>query len=273
MDVAILGINGFVGQAVAQHAVRRGYRVLGIGRSSTPAAPERITYVTADRANPARIRDILHRRTQGVAVQEPLDEAAALRSTVYPYRGPAPRAPDSPDRYLDDYDKIPIEQAVQRLSSPWTILRLPMIYGPGDKQHRFRWALASMLRKRERLIVPTAWASWQSTYGYIENVGASIAAVLGDPRAERRIFNVAEREPTHQLAWAHRFAQALEWTGPIETTDDPEHPFARQIAELDLTVPLCISGDLLRTTFEFTDPVDVTSSLLATIDAEATPGP
>ncbi len=64
-------------------------------------------------------------------------EDAPLRDRRYPYRGEVPRATDDPERWLDDYDKILVEQAVMgELSLPGTVLRLPMVYGPGDLQHR-----------------------------------------------------------------------------------------------------------------------------------------
>jgi nucleoside-diphosphate-sugar epimerase len=66
----------------------------------------------------------------------PLTEDAPLRQRLYPYRGEIPRNPDDPKRWLDDYDKILVERAV--MGDPdlsGTILRLPMVYGPGDKQH------------------------------------------------------------------------------------------------------------------------------------------
>lgn len=80
-----------------------------------------------------------------------LAEDAPLRSRAFPYRRAALRAADDPDQYLDDYEKIPIEAAVLRRAGAWTILRLPMVYGPGAKQRRFAWAIEPMLAKATTL--------------------------------------------------------------------------------------------------------------------------
>src|SRR5947209_13722881 len=59
----------------------------------------------------------------------PLAEDAPLRDNLYPYRAHAP----GPGDRMFDYEKILVERAV--LSDPGlpgTVLRLPMVYGPGD---------------------------------------------------------------------------------------------------------------------------------------------
>jgi nucleoside-diphosphate-sugar epimerase len=59
----------------------------------------------------------------------PYAEDAPLRERLYPYRGKLPSE--------EDYEKILAEQVV--LGDPemaGTVLRLPMVYGPRDKQHR-----------------------------------------------------------------------------------------------------------------------------------------
>ncbi len=43
---------------------------------------------------------------------------------------------------FDDYDKIVLEEATAgdgRFAT--TVIRAPMVFGPGDKQHRFGWAI------------------------------------------------------------------------------------------------------------------------------------
>ncbi len=212
--------------------------------------------------------ELLHRRTAGQPVIGAIDEDTALRSTRFPYRLEEPRSESDPNRYLDDYDKIPIEAAVQKLSSPWTILRLPMVYGPGDKQKRFRWAIEPMLKQQDVLVIPQAWAHWQTSFGYIDNVGAAITATLGDERAHKQIFNISERETISQLEWAQRISEILGWQGKIELTDDPDNEFQRRISGLDLDVPLVVNSERLRQTLGFTDTVDARTALEKTVSNE-----
>ena len=42
------------------------------------------------------------------------------------------------------------------------------------------------------LLIPKAWAEFQTTYGYVDDVAAVIAVTIGKSKAARQIFNVAE---------------------------------------------------------------------------------
>lgn len=226
-------------------------------------------YVMISSADVYRNYELLHRRTSGAADVETVDEQSALRTRLYPYRGETPRASDAPDRYLDDYDKIPIENAVRELTCPWTILRLPMVYGPGDRQRRFRWAIGPMLAGEPTLTIPAGWANWQSTYGFIDNVGAAVAATFGNAKAYRQTFNVADAAQRTQIEWARRFAEAMRWQGNIELTDDPEHPFQKQLAALDLNVPFRVNGGRIRRLLEIPKVVSEADAMARTITSEA----
>lgn len=144
-----------------------------------------------------------------------------------------------------------------------------MVYGPGDQQHRFRWAVRPMLRRRTELVLPRLWAEWQTTYGYVDNVGAAVGAVVGRPEAHQQIYNVAEATTTSQLSWARKFAEVLPWEGEIVVSDDPAHPMLSSLAHLDLSVPFKVSGQRFRQVFGDTEVVDPAVSLALTAAEEA----
>ena len=313
MNVLIIGVNGFLGRAIASRSVSLGHRVFGVSRSETATPDISGIYLVGDRSHPKRIAELviekqinvvvdviamtlpetqaliseldnlvsqyvmlsssdvyrnyelLHRKARGTPTLGFVDECSELRSTRYPYRQEPRRAENAADRYLDDYDKIPIEEAVKRLSVHWTILRLPMVYGPGDKQRRFRWAIEPMAKGEKCLLIPKAWGEFLTTYGYIDNVAAAIAITIGNSKAARQVFNVAEETPTDHFKWADRIANVMKWSGTIETTEDPDHPFARRIRALDLTVPFRIDGRRLRNQLEFSDIVDLQTALEQTV--------
>lgn len=74
----------------------------------------------------------LHGTEPGPPDPLPLTEDAPLRERLYPYRGETPRREDDPKRWMDDYDKILVEQVVMGDPElPGTILRLAAVYGPG----------------------------------------------------------------------------------------------------------------------------------------------
>ena len=313
MNVLIIGVNGFLGRAIASRAATLGQRVFGTSRSEIPSPDISGTYIAGNRDQPEFVAaliaernidvvvdviamtlpdtqplitqldglvsqyvmlsssdvyknyELLQGKTQGSPIRQFVDEDSELRSTRYPYRQEQPRAEDAADRYLDDYDKIPIEEAVQRLSLDWTILRLPMVYGPGDKQRRFRWAIEPMAKGEKCLLIPKAWAEFQATYGYVDNVAAAITLTIGNHQAAGQIFNVAEETPTNHFEWAHRIANAMDWKGTIKVAEDPDHPFARHLEGLDLTVPLSIDGRRIRRQLGFSEIVDLETGLKQTV--------
>ncbi len=211
---------------------------------------------------------LLQKTAPGVPVTSFVAEGGQLRTTHFPYRLAEPRPATAPDAYLDNYDKIPIEHAAQAFAGDWTILRLPMVYGPGDKQHRFRWAIAPMLKGEHRLELPSNWAAWESTYGYIDNVAAAISLALTHRKAKNRIFNLAETNPVTQLGWAHRFAEIIGWSGTITTSNQETSALAQSLAGLDLSVPLKISDARMRRELGFSEPVNARDALRATLHSE-----
>ncbi len=64
---------------------------------------------------------------------ERLTEDSPLRANLYPYR----KDVSQENQILYNYDKILVERAVMSNAKlPATVLRLPMVYGPGDYQQR-----------------------------------------------------------------------------------------------------------------------------------------
>src|SRR6201996_9119535 len=127
----------------------------------------------------------------------------------------------------DDYDKIPAERMVMDdRELPGTVLRLPMVYGPGDPLHRFYPVVKRITDRRRHIIFPGTLAAWHSPRGYVENVAAAIALAAADQRAYRRVYNVCEEPSFSELEWAQKIAAAMNWNGrfvvlPVERT--PAH--------------------------------------------------
>jgi nucleoside-diphosphate-sugar epimerase len=171
---------------------------------------------------------ISHGTESGPMQELPLTEDSELRRTLHPY------SPENTQLLrkifswvTDDYDKIPAERVVMNdRELPGTVLRLPMIYGPGDPLHRFYPVVKRIADKRRHIIFPEPVAAWHSPRGYVENVAAAIALAATDERAARRIYNVCEQPSFSELEWAHKIASAMLWEGdfvilPVEHT--PQH--------------------------------------------------
>lgn len=227
-------------------------------------------YVLLSSSDVYRNYGLLHRKETGAPTPGLLSEEAPLRTIWYPYRGETARGADDPDRWLDTYDKIPIEGVVRNMKANWTVLRLPMVFGPADRQRRFRWIVQPMLARADEIDIPQAWSDWTTTYGYVGNVAAAICDVVGDRRAFNAIFNVTDTPPVPHGVWIQRFADALGWQGKIRTTASEESALARATSALDLSVPLSLSGEKLHSALEFKAPFDLDEAIADTIAFERT---
>ncbi len=171
---------------------------------------------------------ISHGTESGPLQEVPLTEESELRRTLHPY--PPESMPLMRKIFpwvTDDYDKIPAERAVMNdRELPGTVLRLPMVYGPGDRLHRFYPVVKRIADRRRHIIFPDTLAAWPSPRGYVENVAAAIALAATNDRAARRVYNVCEEPSFTELQWARKIADQMGWEGefvvlPVERT--PSH--------------------------------------------------
>ncbi len=174
----------------------------------------------------------------------PLTEDAPLRERNFPYRGPTPRTADDPQRWRDDYDKIPVERIVMSEPAlPATVLRLPAVYGPGDYQHRVGEYLPRMDAGRQGIVLDDRAAGWHWTRGYIENVADAIALAVTDDRAAGRVFNVGEPDSLSLAEWVRAIGHAAGWSGKVIIVPHDELP--PELA-FDLAVEQPFVADTMR---------------------------
>ncbi|MBD3236239.1 MAG: NAD-dependent epimerase/dehydratase family protein [Candidatus Eisenbacteria bacterium] len=163
----------------------------------------------------------------------PVNESAAVRERLFPYRGAEPRAADDPRRWMDDYEKILVERTARGDDQlPATVLRLPMVYGPHDRQHRLFEYLKRMLDGRRTILLCEEMAAWRWTRGFVEDVAHAIALAAQAPQAVGRVYNVGEREALPLREWIAAIGAAVDWPGEVVTIPyrDLPPPFRPQIA-------------------------------------------
>ena len=161
---------------------------------------------------------VLHRTEPGPPDSLPLTEDSPLRTQpAYPPQRIGMLK--SLFQWLDDeYDKVPVERIVMSVSEiPGTVLRLPMVYGPGDPLHRFFPILKRIRDGRSSIILDESLARWRGSRGYVGNVAAAIVAAVESPNAERRIYNVAEPVAFTEEEWTRKICDAAGWNGRIVT--------------------------------------------------------
>jgi len=145
----------------------------------------------------------------------PLTEDSELRSSrsIYPPEG-LKRVRMIYPWVDDEYDKIPVEQAVLSQSElPGTVMRLPMIYGPGDPVHRFHPILKRIEDGRCRILFADDVAVLRTPRGYVEDVAHAVALAATSPQSAGRVYNVCETEAFSELDWARKIAAAVHWDG------------------------------------------------------------
>ncbi len=155
---------------------------------------------------------VFYSREPGGLQELPLKEDSELRSNRNPYPPEALKKAQTIYGWLDDeYDKIPVEQAVLSDSKLLgTVLRLPMIYGPGDPVHRFHSVLKRIDDGRKHIIFADDVAPLRTPRGYVEDAGAAIALAATSPQAAGRVYNVCESESFGELDWARKIAAATD---------------------------------------------------------------
>ncbi|MGG1660474.1 NAD-dependent epimerase/dehydratase family protein [Brevibacillus sp. NRS-1366] len=155
----------------------------------------------------------------GPIEEGPLTEESPLCEKRYPFRGIREER--------GDYDKVLVEQIVMGHESlPGTIVRLPMVYGPGDYQHRPYPYLQQMRDGRQTILLEEGFASWRWARGYVEDMVEAICLAATDERAKGQIYHVGEIDCLSMQEWIERIGTVMGWQGKVvsvSATDLPAH--------------------------------------------------
>ncbi len=212
---------------------------------------------------------ILHGFEPGPLQDLPITEDSELRTRPQPYEPPLLEKLRQSFPWLDEeYDKIPVERAILGDPAvPGTILRLPMIYGPGDPLHRLFPILKRIDDGRRAILIQEDAADWRGPRGYVENVAAGIALAATSPQAARRVYNLGEREAFSEREWTMKVGAVAGWDGrvvaaPKECT--PEHLRVPYRSEQHWV----ISTRRVREELGFVEPVPLETALARTVEWE-----
>jgi nucleoside-diphosphate-sugar epimerase len=209
---------------------------------------------------------VVHGSERGPLEPLPLTEASPLRTIRKLYSPETVRTMQSIFNWVDEhYDKIAVEEAVMNNRNvPGTILRLPMVYGPGDPHHRFFPLLKRIADARSSVLLPDDFAAWRGPRGYVENVAHAIALAATSHRAAGRIYNVCEEPTLSELEWQTLIAKQRNWTGrfvvlPRERT--PKHLLLPGNAAQHVVA----SSERIRTELLYTELVEIEEAIRRTV--------
>lgn len=198
----------------------------------------------------------------------PLAETAPLRTRLYPYRGPTLRDDADPGKWVDFYDKIPVETAVMGSEIlPGTVLRLPMVYGPNDRQHRLFDILKRIDDKRKTIILDELIAEWRWTRGYVEDVAAAVALAVCEPAAGNRIYNVGEPDGLSMKEWTELVGKVAGWDGMVIAVPPELLPEGMQ-SKMDARQHLVTDTSRIRLELGFKETLTREEALLRSIEWE-----
>jgi len=203
----------------------------------------------------------------GEPLPGPITEDSPLREKLYPYRGKEPRAMDDPRRVMDDYDKIPAERVVLASRSlPGCVVRLPMVYGPRDWQHRMFPYLRQMLDGRPCIALDEGALNWRCARGYVENIAHGIVLAIENPASVARIYNICEPVGSERQ-WIERIAAAQGWAGEIISVPR-EHWAAHLECQAHTSHHLDVVSERIRAELGYFEQVDPHSAAVRTVEWE-----
>ncbi len=313
--VAVFGASGVIGQSVVRslRAQGRPYRVVGRSRASLQAefgADPQAEITTWDPESPDTIRaaargvrtliylvgvpywqfhlhPLLMRRTPGAAIAEGV-ERVVLIGTVYPYGRPRtePVTEDHPREPHTFKGRMRKEQEDLLLAADaagsirGTILKLPDFYGPGvEASFLYRAFRAAVDGKGAQLIGPI---DTPHEFVYVPDVGPVVTALMDEPRAYGRAWNLAGAGVTTQRALVQEvFAQAgrppklmtagLNMVRLMGLFD----PFMRELAEMHylLTTPVLMDDSALRGLLGTVHKTPYTEGIRQTLESLRTTAP
>jgi nucleoside-diphosphate-sugar epimerase len=125
----------------------------------------------------------------------------------------------------DEYDKVPVERVIMNDAElPGTVLRLPMVYGPGDPLHRLFPIVKRVDDGRKTLLLDETVANWIPPRGYVEDVAHGIVLAVESPKAAGRIYNIAEEQNLTEEEWTTRVANSAGWKGATQVLPSEKIP-------------------------------------------------
>lgn len=225
--------------------------------AALPASTERLIVISS--GDVYRTYDAFRGLCDPVGSGEPLSESGPLRERLFPYRSQASGA-DDPWYW---YEKILVEQTAQAGSlAPVTILRLPMVYGPGDPHRRVESYLERLEADRSGLRLNPAEAGWRCTRGYVEDVAEAIALATTDQRAAGQVYNVGESGTLTELEWAVAIGRAAGWDEAVEPDESVQPSLPA-----NWSVALVVDTRRIRAQLGFSEPVGRAEGLRRTVGA------
>jgi nucleoside-diphosphate-sugar epimerase len=233
--VLVVGGTEFISLHLVRALQRDGHRVAVLNRGRQPErVPAGVERLVADRKDPAALQavlggqrfdglvDVTYAPTTGEDVAAMLDAPAAVghvifvsTARVYDHAQPIPYDEDTPrNLYWGEYakNKIAGEDVLlarhRERGLPITIVRPTHVYGPLNTRNNETFFFDRLARGRP-VLVPEA-GGWLRQFGHVEDLADAMAAMLGNPKAFGRAYNVMGEETITQVGFVELIAESMQ---------------------------------------------------------------
>ena len=150
-----------------------------------------------------------------------ITETSELRNRLYPYKlGKA----DKYNELLFNYDKIIVETMAQEKNFNTCILRLPALFGKGDKQRKLSEYIIPMVTNQASIMLSSRKANWIWTRSYVENIAYGIYLAAINKKARNEIFNLGDIN-LKEFDLVTKLKELTRWKGQIIIQDNISEQF------------------------------------------------
>ena len=225
--------------------------------------------VAASSGDVYRAMAVLHGIDPGPVEPVPLTEDSPLRTTMPPYSREALAAVRNTFAWVDEeYDKVQVEQAMRSDPElPATILRLPMVYGPGDPLHRLFPVVKRIEDRRPAIVYERSHAQFVPCRGYVENVAHAVVMACTSDAAAGRTYNVCEPDAITEADWTARIAAVTGWTGRVVSVPREQAP-KHLVQRYRFEQHLFMDSSRIHAELGYSEPVSVEEALRRTVEWE-----
>ncbi len=163
-----------------------------------------------------------------------------------------------------DYDKVQVERVIMAAATRSTVVRLPMVYGPGDPLHRFYGVIKRIRDGRPAILLPDDYAAWRGPRGYVENVAHAVTLAVTSDQACSRTYHVCEEPALTELEWQQKIAAQTNWRGRFVVLPPQQTP-KHLLLPGNAAQHLVATSERIRAELGYTEPVAVDEAIRRTI--------
>ncbi len=168
----------------------------------------------------------------------PISEQSPVTETPFYWR-------EHDSLHLRDYDKNQVTAIVQAACPQAIVYRLPMVYGPHDRQYAYRhgWILQHLLHQQTEVILGLNQQASLFTYGYVENIAAALLRGIEEtvfrPGRLQGVYNLGEAQQRTWRRWVTLFYEVAQQPLTVHAVPDTwqalesQHPVEPQHFMMD----------------------------------------